>query len=34
MKLLNINEEAPEFFYIFMNPGNDIVGRVLKHNFQ
>lgn len=34
MKLLNLDEEAPEFFYIFMNPGNDIVGKALKHNFQ
>lgn len=34
MKLLNLNEESPEFFYVFMNPGNDVVGRVLKHNFQ
>lgn len=34
MKLLNFDEETPEFFYVFMNLGNDVVKRVLKHNFQ
>ena len=33
MKLLSLNEEAPREYYIFMNPGNDFLGKILKHNF-
>ncbi len=34
MKLINKNEEAPEYYYIFLNFDNGITGFVHKHNFE
>ncbi len=34
MKLLNINEEAPQIFYIFIGQGNNIFSQINYHNYK
>ena len=33
MMLLNIDEEAPEYFYIFIGSGSDLPSQINYHNY-
>ena len=34
MKLLNINDEAPDIFYIFIGNGNRLPNKINYHNYK
>ena len=34
MKLLNVNEDIPDRFYVFLSFTNNIIGQSCKHNYS
>jgi hypothetical protein len=34
MKLLNVNEDIPDKFYVFLSHANNIIGQSYKHNYS